>query len=171
MRSKNRLFLLKENSTSFINITVPSGLRKRIQFLLLCCMIVLPLISAQEQKKCSYCEMIYQFPNFGGEIITVKNDTLWYDATECLASVIARKFVAGKDIKSMRSINYLNPTEWINTTNAYYLHRDKIQSPMSMNISAYRTKADAAAQQKNFGGELLRWKDVVELINRKWFKK
>lgn len=127
-------------------------------------------LSAQE-KTCKYCEMIYQFPNFGGEIITTKNDTLWYDASECLASVIVREFIGKKEIKTIRSMNYLKPGEWIDNSKAYYLHSDKIHSPMSMNISAYKTKADVVAQQKKFDGEILRWKDVVELVNKKWFKK
>lgn len=68
-------------------------------------------------------------------------------------------------------MNYLKPGEWIDNSKAYFLHCDKIQSPMSMNISAYKSKTDAVLQQKKFGGTILRWNAVVELVNKKWFKK
>lgn len=128
-------------------------------------------LNSQTVKKCSYCKMIFQFPEFGGEIITIKHDTLWYDASECLASAIAREFIKKSDIRSIRSVNYLKPTEWIDNSKAFFLRSDKIQSPMSMNISAYKNRKDVESQQKKYGGDILRWTDVVDLINKKWFRK
>jgi copper chaperone NosL len=148
-----------------------AGKLKTGHMIVICGFVILSLMSAQGEKKCSYCEMFYQFPNFGGEIITKKNDTIWYDASECLASVVAREFIKKNEIKSIRSMNYLKPGEWIDNNKAYFLVSEKIHSPMSVNISAYKNSSDVKAQQKKFGGEILRWTDVVALVNKRWFKK
>jgi copper chaperone NosL len=57
--------------------------------------------------------------------------------------------------------DYTNPGTLIDATKSAYLHGDSIQSPMGGNLAAFATIASAQAVQKDLGGEILTWDELV----------
>jgi copper chaperone NosL len=54
-----------------------------------------------------------------------------------------------------------NPKQLIDGVTASYLISEKLPSPMGANLSAYSKKSDAEANQKQYGGELKTWDDML----------
>jgi len=129
-----------------------------------------PVIHVEYNKtKCDYCKMFFQEKNFGAEIQTTSDSILVFDATECLAAFLIGKKIRDDHIKKIWSVDYGKPSTLVDGSTAWYIRSDKILSPMSVNIAAFGSQAEADSVFAKIGGERLDWPGVVKLVRERWF--
>ena len=51
---------------------------------------------------------------------------------------------------------------------ARYLHCAALESPMAMNLSAWRSRARAGSARRRHAGEILTWPQVLALVDSTW---
>ena len=117
------------------------------------------------EEECAHCSMMINDEQFAAQLVATTGRHYNFDAIECMAA-----FVDGfdGDIHSLWVHDYFEPGEWIDATQATYLHSDQLRSPMSVNISAYRQAQQAGQNQAEYDGNLLDWDEVKVLVREKW---
>jgi copper chaperone NosL len=113
--------------------------------------------------------MIITDKQYGGKLSTTKERTYIFDASECLAAFTIKQMAKPDTVVTMSSVNFSNPASFVNVKRAVYLQTKALMSPMSLNLLAFATAADAEAARKKHPGEILRWNQVLDLVKRKWF--
>jgi len=119
---------------------------------------------------CDYCRMIITEKEYGGKIKTVKGKTLIFDATECMAAYVIKAMVKPAEIQSLWSMHFSQPGRMVNAKTAFYLQSNSMMSPMSINLSAYSSRAEAERMRENHPGEILNWTQVLDHVKQKWFR-
>ncbi len=114
---------------------------------------------------CAECNMGIMDRNYGSELITGKGKVYKFDSIECLASFIIKK--EAKSVKSIWVANFRNPDEFIEAEKAIYIKNDKIHSPMGLNVLALNSQKDKSDIINAYGGEVLEWKDILSLVEKK----
>jgi copper chaperone NosL len=122
-----------------------------------------------DSSRCSYCKMLIQETTFGAELETDSGRVYVFDATECLAAYLVDRKISALDVKKLWSVDYAKPGTLIDADSAVYIHSDKLLSPMSMNVAAFGSQAEAARVLNTTGGEILSWNEVLDLVRSKWF--
>ena len=130
------------------------------------------LIAGEDRGRptCDYCRMIITEKEYGGKIKTVKGKTLIFDATECMAAFVIKAMVKPAEIRSLWSVHFSHPGRMVNAKTACYLQSNSMTSPMSINLSAYRSRVEAERMREKHPGELLNWDQVLDLVKQKWFR-
>jgi hypothetical protein len=113
--------------------------------------------------------MFFQEKNFGAELQTTSDSILVFDATECLAAFLIGKKIHDDHIKKIWSVDFNKPSTLVDGTRAWYIRSDRILSPMSVNIAAFASAAEADSAFAKISGEKLDWKGVVKLVRMRWF--
>lgn len=111
--------------------------------------------------QCALCRMNISEQKFGAEIVTKKGKIFKYDGTECMLNALSLGNVNYDDAAGFYVIDAANPKQLTDAVNASYLISEKLPSPMGANLSAYSKKSDAEANQKQYGGELKTWSDLL----------
>lgn len=111
------------------------------------------------KDNCEQCRMTVMNPQFGAGLLTSKGKVLTFDSGECLVRYLKTK-ETNKDDQYFVS-DYNKPGTLLNATKASFLHSDNIQSPMGGNLAAFLNLASAQKLQKDLGGELLTWEELI----------
>ena len=129
-----------------------------------------PSTAALDQGRlaCDYCKMIITRADFGGEILTTGGARLIFDSTECLAAYVLSRATLPQEIRTMVSIDHEAPRHRLRAEQACYLHSASLESPMAMNLSAYRSRARAEIARRRHPGGLLTWPQVLALVDSTW---
>ena len=130
------------------------------------------LIAGEDRGRptCDYCRMIITEKEYGGRIKTAKGKTLIFDATECMAAFVIKAMVKPAEIQSLWSVHFSQPGRMLNAKTAFYLQSNSMMSPMSINLSAYQSRAEAERMREKHPGELLNWTQVLDFVKQKWFR-
>ena len=119
--------------------------------------------------ECAYCRMKITDPRYGSELILKTGKPYKFDSIECLAAF----YIENKEKLPVGFLwvpDFLTKS-FIKAETAYYLHSKNLPSPMSLNISAHKTKENLKKVKEKYGGEELNWKDVLELVKKEWIEK
>src|SRR5262245_3127555 len=129
------------------------------------------LIGGEDRGRptCDYCRMILTEKDYGGRIKTTNAKVLIFDSTECMAAFVTKEMVKPAEIGSIWSVHCGQPNRLLNAKTACYLQSASMMSPMSINLSAYPSRAEAERMRQTHPGELLNWPQVLDLIKQKWF--
>lgn len=111
--------------------------------------------------QCALCRMNISEHKFGAEIVTKKGKIFKYDGAECMFNALSLGNINYDDAAGFYVIDAANPKQLTDAVNAAYLISEKLPSPMGANLSAYSKKSDAETNQKQFGGELKTWSDLL----------
>ena len=114
-----------------------------------------PLVAGEDS--CDYCRMTITDPRYGGQVVTSRGRVLSFDAVECLAS-----YVAEGEPSAIRSIHVADyrSGRMVQAGEAVFV-RGKLQSSMGQGYVAFRASESLAAIRSEFGGDVLRWNDVL----------
>ena len=111
------------------------------------------------QDNCEQCRMTVTNPQFGAGILTAKGKVLTFDSGECLVKYIKSK---GLDKLSQYFVSDYNKTaSLMDAAKSVFLHSPNIQSPMGGNLAAFANEELAKAAQKDLGGEILNWDELI----------
>ncbi|MBL0940677.1 MAG: nitrous oxide reductase accessory protein NosL [Gemmatimonadaceae bacterium] len=120
-----------------------------------------PLIAGQDS--CGYCRMSIDDVRFGALVITAKGKQQTFDSIECAASFVA-SLPAGEAPRSIWVANFANPGEWVDATQATFLHASGLRSPMGRELVAFTPAFNADSLARTHGGNRMTWADVQFLV-------
>lgn len=111
--------------------------------------------------QCALCRMNISEVKFGAEIVTKKGKIYKYDGAECMLNALSLGNINYEDAAGFYVIDAADPKKLTNAVDASYLISEKLPSPMGANLSCYSKRTDAEAMQKQFGGELKTWSELL----------
>ncbi len=110
---------------------------------------------------CHFCRMTIVDRQHAAQIVTQKGRIYSFDAIECMVNHL--KDIDSGTVALFLVNDYTQPGELIDAKTSTYLISEGIPSPMGEFLSAFENKVDAQNAQKEHGGELYSWE---ELLNR-----
>lgn len=108
---------------------------------------------------CSFCDMTIVDKTHAAEFVTEKGRIYKFDAIECLINDLSKK--NENNLAFILVTDYLNPTEFLNVTEAIFLISEEIKSPMGANLSAFNKNSNLSYQ-----GEMFNWKGIKKRIRK-----
>ena len=120
-----------------------------------------PLIAGTDA--CDFCRMTVSDTRFGGEIESKTGRIHTFDSLECLASFYvdasSRGDVRGAWVTDFESGRFLV------ADSAVFIVNGRVNSPMGRSLIALAQTPDESRNE--YGGDVLRWRDVLELMRTK----
>lgn len=109
---------------------------------------------------CAFCKMNIADGHFGAELITSKGRVYKFDDISCLLSYKSEN--NGDNIKAHFVHHWPQENQLIPAENAVYVQSDKLKSPMSGNIAAFKSETEAAEFQSKLQGKTVSWSQLVQ---------
>jgi copper chaperone NosL len=113
-------------------------------------------------EECAHCRMIVSEERFAAQLRTEQGRSHVFDAIECMADFVAG--ASDTEIRALWVTDFTTPGLWVPVDEAYFLRSDQLRSPMGMGLSAYLAEADARSHYSEYGGEVLRWAEVLTAV-------
>ncbi|NPA17121.1 nitrous oxide reductase accessory protein NosL [Persephonella sp.] len=120
------------------------------------------------QDECEYCRMKITDPRYGSELLLKTGKAYKFDSIECLAAY----YIENKDRLKIHSLwvpDFLTK-KFIPAETAIYLHSKDLPSPMGLNLSAFKTRDELEKVKQKYGGEILNWEQVLQLVKKEWLE-
>lgn len=117
------------------------------------------------EEECAHCNMMISEEPYAAQLVSSTGRHFSFDAIECMAAY-TEDFDG--EIHSIWVRDFNNSGDWFDATQAIFLRSDELQSPMSVNLSAYNQQSEAEENQNEYGGELYTWDEVVHLVREQW---
>ncbi|WP_051654290.1 nitrous oxide reductase accessory protein NosL [Persephonella sp. KM09-Lau-8] len=120
------------------------------------------------QDECAYCRMKVTDPRYGSELLLKTGKAYKFDSVECLAAF----YLEYKDKEKIHSLwvpDFLTK-KFIPAEKALYLRAKDLPSPMGMNLSAFENRQELEKVKQKYGGEILNWKQVLQLVKKEWIE-
>ncbi len=111
------------------------------------------------KENCEQCRMTVMNPQFGAGMLTSKGKVYAFDSGECLVRYLKSKGISGNDQYFVSDFN--KPGSLVDATKAIFLQSAQIESPMGGNLASFAHQAAAKLAQKELGGELLNWQQLI----------
>ena len=111
---------------------------------------------------CEDCKMTIMEPKFGAEIITNKGRIFKFDDLHCVVNYINKGKTSQNDIKQTVAVDYNNPTQFVNASEASFVTSPQLKSPMNSNTAAFANKEAAAEVADQTGGNMKDWNTVLK---------
>ncbi|NPA58055.1 MAG: hypothetical protein GXN94_02045 [Aquificae bacterium] len=121
------------------------------------------------QDECEYCRMKITDPRYGSELLLKTGKAYKFDSIECLAAYYLKN-KNNPNIHSLWVPDFLTK-KFIPAETAVYLHSKDLPSPMGLNISAFKSKEELEKVRQKYGGEVLNWEQVLQLVKKEWLEK
>ena len=140
-------------------------MKKLNQIYILCSFVILlscnisPEAVNYGKEACHFCKMTIVDKVHAAEIVTTKGKVYKFDSVECMIHFL--KNFDGP-VQLYLTNHYAEPQILIDATQATFLISEQIPSPMGANLTAFKTKEEAQNIQKEKGGMLYTW---TELLN------
>lgn len=105
---------------------------------------------------------------YGAEMLLTTGKAYTFDSIECMSAFQNAGSLDAQKIHSLWVTDFAAPGNLLNTADAIFLHSDNLRSPMGMNLSAYSNQATVAQQQFRFGGDIVEWPQLTQLVQAAW---
>ncbi len=115
---------------------------------------------------CFTCKMTLIDTKFGAEVVTIKGKIYKFDDLNCMIDFYNTDNVLEENIAKSLVIDFSNPEKLIDGQTALYVHSDKIKSPMVSQIAAFSNRESLELFNKEWGGKVMNWNELVSLLNR-----
>lgn len=119
--------------------------------------------------ECAHCRMIISEKPFGSQIVSTTGKTWFFDSIECMAAYEIAGSVEQSRIHSRWAPDFINHDEWLAADDAWFLYSRQLRSPMGLHLTAYSNQENVREFQQEYTGEILRWAEVMQLVQREWF--
>ncbi len=120
------------------------------------------------EQECAHCRMMISDERFAAQLVTEQGRQYAFDAVECLAAYVKDGDGQDLDIAGKWVPDFNRVGEWLVAGEAIYLQSDELRSPMALNFSAYAGRRDAQERQDEFGGDVLDWQELKQIVHREW---
>ena len=119
------------------------------------------------EEECAHCRMLVSEERFASQLITDRGRHYVFDSIECMVEFLDENEEVTEDrIQALWVTDFPDPGAWTPVDQAWFLRSDDLRSPMGLNLSAYARAESAEDARQAFGGEVMRWEDVRELVRR-----
>ncbi|TVQ01881.1 MAG: hypothetical protein EA359_13045 [Balneolaceae bacterium] len=119
--------------------------------------------------QCDYCRMMITEQEFASQAVNNQGRAFKFDSVECMAAYDLT--AENRDnIHSMWVPNFLNRDEWLEADSAAFLHSETLRSPMGLFLSAYADRASATPILQEYGGEIVDYNRVREIVEAAWLQ-
>ena len=118
------------------------------------------------EASCDHCRMHLTNEQFGAELVTSTSKIYVFDAVECLAAFHLDR--PGLSVHSLWVTDFADAPRLLAVDRARFLHSPTLRSPMAVNLAAFSPSEPAHALVDTYGGEVLDWPGVLELVRREW---
>ena len=119
-----------------------------------------------DQDTGAFCRMTITDQRYGAELVTLKGKIYTFDSVECLAGFLLQQEVPTDQVGSLWVTDFSNPPALIPAETARYLQSETLHSPMGLNLTAFSPENTAENLQNAFGGDVLRWDEVLKLVKQ-----
>ncbi len=119
--------------------------------------------------QCSYCRMMITEKEFGSQILNNQGRAFKFDSVECMAAYDVTE--ESENHHSKWVPNFLEREQWLNAETAVYLHSETLRSPMGLFLSAYADRESAEKMREEYGGEIISYQEVKEVVKNEWLDK
>ncbi len=110
------------------------------------------------EANCDHCQMTIVDRKFGSELVTDKGKIYMFDAIECMLQFQSNHpDTRWKDVL-VTALD--NPTDLTEADQAWYLRSEALQSPMSLNLSAFSSETKAREYSTELGGQVYSWTEL-----------
>jgi copper chaperone NosL len=100
-------------------------------------------------------------PAFAAQLVTSTGKVHVFDDVGDLASFTTEGRVPAEQIYGIWVNLFLHPAERIPADDAVFLQSDRLRSPMSSGLAAFRSGVTADSLRGEMGGQILMWSDVL----------
>jgi copper chaperone NosL len=114
---------------------------------------------------CHFCQMTIVDQQHAAQYVTAKGKQFKFDAIECMLNEFSE--ITTDDVSVILVADYGDPGNMTAARNATFLISPEIKSPMGAFLSALSTKEEAIKLQKNKGGNLYNWNELLQHFNNK----
>ncbi len=117
-----------------------------------------PVEIALNEETCSHCRMAVSQREFAAEVVTVTGRVDYFDDIGCLAKWVVEhqpSESAGLFIVEHHS------GEWLDAKAAYYIRSEKLPTPMSSGLAAFKSEGAARSAADELEGEVWAWPEVL----------
>ena len=127
-----------------------------------------PRALVADEDSCRYCRMTIDDVRFGAMVMTDRGRIETFDSIECLASFVTS---LPKDAapKGVWVADFSKPDRWVEVQRARFLHGSSLRSPMGRELAAFDAAASPDSLQRAYGGTVVDWPAVVELVRNRTF--
>lgn len=115
-------------------------------------------------EACDHCHMVIDDLRFAAQALTNRGAVHTFDALECVADWARSGPIAADELHSIWASDFLSPGRWLRVEDAYFLHAPGLHSPMGGGLAAFDSAEDARGVQRQVGGAVLRWAEVLETV-------
>ncbi|MDN4165018.1 nitrous oxide reductase accessory protein NosL [Cytophagales bacterium LB-30] len=135
-------------------------------FLSLACLAcsVKPEPIAFGKASCHHCKMTLMDPKFGAEIVTSKGKVHTFDDINCMVNFMKEKALPQEEISYLMVVDMAKTKELIAAQQAFFVKGSSVNTPMGSGVVAFAKVEPYEAFIKEKGGELLTWKQVLDLF-------
>ena len=109
---------------------------------------------------CYYCSMGIVDAKFAAEIVTSTGKVYKYDSIECMIRSLKELDI---DTEFILVMDYNKPGTFIDARYASFLISEEIQSPMGVNLTAFKSKK--AISELNKSGSTYDWNSIQDHLN------
>ena len=110
------------------------------------------------KDNCAFCKMSISDGHFGAELVTKKGRILKFDDISCLMGF--KEENPDKEAQRHYVHYFLGNNELIPAESAFYIKGGTIKSPMSGNIAAFKTEAEAIEFMAKLHAEKREWNSL-----------
>lgn len=117
--------------------------------------------------QCEYCRMMITEPEYASQALNHRGRSFKFDSVECMAAFD----LTADDPEQIHSLwvpDFHNSENWLQSTEAVYLQSESLRSPMGLGLSAYATESEAREMQAGYGGEIISYEKVKEVVRDAW---
>lgn len=119
--------------------------------------------------QCEHCRMLITDAEFASQLLNRQSRSFKFDSIECLAAYDLTT-EEHANIHSRWVPDFLEKNVWIKAEDAIYLHSETLRSPMGLFITSYQKMDDARQMQRDYGGDILTYNDVLSLVRVRWLE-
>ena len=117
--------------------------------------------------QCEYCRMMITEPEFASQALNHRGRSFKFDSVECMAAFDLQT-EDPDEIHSLWVPDFHNSDNWLQSTDAIYLKSESLRSPMGIGLSAYASESEAREMQAGYGGEIISYDRVKEIVEDAW---
>lgn len=112
---------------------------------------------------CDFCRMTIVDPKWGAEIITNKGKVYKFDVVECMVAFYYSR-IDTNNVRSMWTIDFAYPGQFIEARNANYILTHQFPSPMGLNAISLKSYDDTVKIKLQGDYQKLKYWDVVNKV-------
>lgn len=117
-----------------------------------------PVEIVLNEEACSHCRMAVSQREFATEVVTVSGSVDYFDDIGCLTEWVIEHQPpesAGLFVVDFRS------GEWLDAKAAYYVRSEKLPTPMSSGLAAFKNEVAANSAADELEGQVLVWPEIL----------